>query len=246
MSTLTIGTWNVEYAAGAAKNAARLARLLAEDADIWVLTETHDELDLSATHRAVSTHQRPTGRAGARWCTIWSRWPLEEVLEVEDPVRTAACVVSSPLGRVLVYATVLPWHTDPGPDAQAPARNWHEQYRVTPLQGAEWAALRTRFPDAALVVAGDLNMNLGGRHYYGTRLGRQLLEAAMEGANLRCATRTELVADGLLGHPPIDHVLVPVGWQTRVVSAWEGRDAAGIRLSDHSGLVVSAGKAAGE
>jgi hypothetical protein len=47
-SFVRIGTWNVEYAAGAAKNALRRDVLKAADADIWVLTETHDELNLTA------------------------------------------------------------------------------------------------------------------------------------------------------------------------------------------------------
>ena len=41
---MRIGTWNVEYAAGAAKNERRVARKRAANAGIWVLTETHDAL----------------------------------------------------------------------------------------------------------------------------------------------------------------------------------------------------------
>jgi len=45
---LRIGTWNTEYASGVDKNARRLALLNGRPADVWVLTETHDDLDLSA------------------------------------------------------------------------------------------------------------------------------------------------------------------------------------------------------
>ena len=236
--TLRFGTWNVEYAAGVERNALRLALLQREDADVWVLTETHDELDLGSTHTAVSRAQRPTGRFGGRWTTIWSRWPIVEHLEVVDPIRTVAALLRAPSGSVMVYGTVLPWHSDPGP-GPSPAKAWAEQDRTLPIQLAEWARLRALHADAPLVVAGDLNMNLGGKHYYGTVRGRDSLRQGLANIGLACATETDRLPQGALLHPPIDHVVVPVAWmpRTRVVSAWEGRTAA-VRLSDHSGLVV--------
>jgi hypothetical protein len=57
-SALRIGTWNVEYAS-AARNPQRLSRLHAADADIWVLTETQDGLDLGSGYHAV--HSEPLG-----------------------------------------------------------------------------------------------------------------------------------------------------------------------------------------
>lgn len=234
---LRLATWNVEYAVGAAKNAARTTRIIAENADIWVLTETSDNLSLLPTYGSVTTLQRPTGRRGGRWTAIWSRWSLAGVT-VDDPVRTVAAVVSTPAGPILVYGTVLPWGSDPGPNPAAPAKGWSEMDRVLPLQIAEWRRLRDAHPGLPLVVAGDLNMNLGGRHYYGTRRCRDTLLAGVQALGLACATTADRVPEGALLHPPIDHILVPASWSTRVVSAWEGTNAEGDRLSDHSGFVV--------
>ena len=39
---MRIGTWNVEYAAGAEKNSKRLEVLRANPADVWVLTESQN------------------------------------------------------------------------------------------------------------------------------------------------------------------------------------------------------------
>jgi endonuclease/exonuclease/phosphatase family metal-dependent hydrolase len=234
---LRLATWNVEYAKGAAKNAARLARILSEKADIWVLTETHDDLSLLPTHGSVTTVQRPTGRQGGRWTAIWSRWPLADVA-VDDPVRTVAAVVSTPAGPLLVYGTVLPWGTDPGPDLANPAKGWTEMDRVLPLQLAEWGRLRDAHPGVPLVVAGDLNMNIGGPHVYGTKRCRTALLAGLPGLGLACATSADRVPSGALRAPVIDHVLVPSSWSARVASAWEGTNADGIDLSDHSGVVV--------
>lgn len=235
---MRIGTWNVEYARGVDRNKLRLALLERQKADVWVLTETHDDLDLGSTHAAVSTEQRPTGRIGGRWTTIWSRWPVVEKLDVADPIRTVAALLRAPFGNVIVYGTVLPWHSDTG-TAASPAKGWAKQDRVLAEQLGEWAQLRALHPDVPLVVAGDLNMNLGGKHYYGTVRGRKALRDGVANLGLACATETELLPVDALRHPPIDHVVVPIAWMARVrgVSAWEGKTPAP-RLSDHSGLVV--------
>jgi hypothetical protein len=174
-----------------------------------------------------------------RWTTIWTRWPIARRLDTAEPVRTVGIEVSAPFGPLLVYGTVLPWGTDPGPDPGSPARGWAEMDRVLPIQLAEWRALRTAHPEVPLVVAGDLDMNLGGPHYYGTARCRRALLGALPELGLACASTHERIPAGALHHPPIDHVLVPEGWTTRVVSAWEGTQA-GARLSDHSGMVVEA------
>lgn len=242
LASLRIGTWNTEYAAGEQKNRLRLARLRGEVADLWVLTETHDELDLSPTHEALTSAQRPTGRPGGRWTTIWTRWPVVERLHVDDPFRTVAAVLNSPVGPLVAFGTVLPWHSDTGHLRANPMKQWAEQDRVLPLQVAEWRRLRQNFPDLPLVVAGDLNMNLGGKHYYGTARGRQTLRDGLAELGLVCVTETARIPAGALRNPPIDHVLVPDAWEptSRVVGAWEGKTDDGLRLSDHSGLVVQA------
>ena len=234
---MRIGTWNVEYASPA-KNERRLAVLRAADADVWVLTETRDSLDLSSTHQAVHSDPRYRTLARGRWVTIWSRFPLVETVAVPDTSRTVAALYETTFGQLLVYGTVLPWHSDRGPTAAA--KTWAEHHRVIPEQAKEWLTLCVRYPRSALCVAGDLNMNLGGRHYYGTKLGRQLLEEGLREAGIVCVTRFDNVPSGKLAKPHIDHVCLPLDWaqRTQVVEAWPGAFE-GVRLSDHSGLVVA-------
>ncbi|WP_148613510.1 hypothetical protein [Nocardioides rubriscoriae] len=133
---IRVGTWNVQYARGVERNAHRRALLESRRADVWVLTETHDELDLSSTHRPVHSSQRYT-RAGGRWTTIWSSWPVLETLDVGDPHRCVAVRLDGGSSDVVVYGTVLPWLGDAGPDPDRPARGWSEFARVTPVQAAE-------------------------------------------------------------------------------------------------------------
>lgn len=241
---MRIGTWNVQYAAGQEKNARRRAVLDRHACDIWILTETHDDLDLSETHTALHSVQRPTGRVGSRWTSIWTRLPVVRSLKVVDARRTVAVVLDAPMGPLIVYGSVMPWADDRGDTLpEVKVRNWSEHHRVIVQQGEEWTALRRAYPDADLCVAGDLNMNLGGKHRYGTAKGRGLLRESMEGCALFCATETDRLPLGVLGHSPIDHILLPVSWATRTViaAAWEGRTSDGVRLSDHSGLAVEVG-----
>jgi hypothetical protein len=253
--SLSVGTWNVEFGRGVEKNRLRRELLTARDADVWVLTETHDELDLSPSHEPAPTDSRYASGHGGRWTTIWSRFPIVERIGTVDPSRTVCVRLRSASPNdgnlddgnlddgdldVIVYGTVLPWMHDgtTGPD---PKRAWSEFYRVTDEQGDEWRALRQRFPDAALVVAGDLNHNLGGPHYYGTNQGRTQLRAALAAADLACLTEAGNLAPGQLTHPPIDHVCVaPPSGRTLASTAegWEKTTADGVTLSDHSGVLA--------
>ena len=91
-------------------------------------------------------------------------------------------VYATPLGKVLVYGTVMPWHSDRGPTDAAP--NWTEHHRVVSEQVREWSELRDQHGDAAICAAGDFNMTLGGGYPYGTPEGRRLLEEGLLGAGL--------------------------------------------------------------
>jgi hypothetical protein len=236
MTPLRIGTWNIERAVPTRKEGL-LARIHAAGADIWVLTETRDSFVLDGSYHAVHSDFQPDTLIAGHWVMIWSRLPCIDRVPTRDPIRTAAALYDTSLGKVLVYGTVLPWHSDGGPSGDAP--NWTEQHRVISEQAEEWSALRSRYPDAALCVAGDLNMNLGGEHYYGTGRGRQLLHEGLQRASLACVTRTEHVPEGKLTDPHIDHVCLPQAWADSavVVDAWPGT-IDGVRLTDHSALVV--------
>ncbi len=234
---MRIGTWNVEYAEGEAKNRLRIQRLHRAHADIWVLTETHDRLDLGPGYTAVSSPASRKG--GGRWVTIWSRFLVVKVVLTVDVDRTTAAIVDSPGGPLLVFGTVLPWHSDPG--SSGTAKNWTEHHRVIPEQGEEWRRLLEAHPGVGLVVTGDLNTTVGCSTYYGTKVGRQLLGDALEGAGLACATREERRPAGLVEHPFIDHVCLDhaLDQTARVVDAWDGV-VDGVNLSDHSAVVVEA------
>ena len=140
-----------------------------------------------------------------------------------------------------MYGTVLPWNGDVGPVKDLPAKGWEEFPRVVPAQGREWASLRQRFPEATLIVAGDLNQDLGGKHYYGTKACRALLNTELMKANLVCLTTTDRFDAGVLQHPPIDHVCAGPGQGRNFTTGVHGWNNVvdGARLSDHGGVLVT-------
>jgi hypothetical protein len=237
--SVKIGTWNVQYARGAERNNRRAAKLQEHDAEVWVLTETHDDLDLSATHRPIRATPRYENNPNAYWTTIWSRLPLIETIPIADPCRTVAARLELAHGQdLIVYGTVLPRNGDKGPNGTG--TGWSEFMRVVPMQGREWAHLRRSNPGSMVVVAGDLNHNLGGKHYYGTVKGRALLREALAVADLVCVTDHECFPPGDLTYSPIDHVCAAPPNGSTMQSSARGWDKVvdGLPLSDHSGVVA--------
>ena len=174
-----------------AKNARRLEIMQAGNADIWVLTETRDELDLGPGYTAVSSTPRHRTVRYVPMGDIWSRFPLLTPVEVRDTSRTVAGLYKSPLGPLLVYGTVMPWHTQ----GCLRYENWGEARASRPRAGGGMARPASAPPGPHSASRAILNMNLGGPHYYGTKEGRRLLHSGMEPAALD-------LCDQDRAHPP--------------------------------------------
>jgi endonuclease/exonuclease/phosphatase family metal-dependent hydrolase len=230
-----VATWNVEYARGAARNARRRDVVQSVEADIWVLTETHDEFTPGDDFQAVSTVQRPLESAdvvpGSRWATIWSRFPIRPVDEPgPDDERTVAAVVDTPEGPVLVCGVVLPWIGDKTRDGVPAVMN-----RLVPY----WSELK-KTHGAPLVVAGDFNVNLGGPHYYGANASKDAVRSGLTDLGLEAVTDFERTRSHLPEHGLVDHIAVPshLASGSSIARLWERHDADGLRLSDHHGVAV--------
>lgn len=239
---MRIGTWNVEYALKAGSNLRRRKVLARHEADIWVLTETRDTLRPHGSFRAVHSKQRPfygkSVKLRSRWVSIWSRFPIIARPLCDDPERTTAAIVRSPLGNVLIYGTVMPWKDDKGRCGELKdAKGWSEHHRVIPLQAAEWKRMANRYAATRICVVGDFNTDMGSGSTYGTKRGIGLLATGLSSVGCRCATAPHRSFKHKLTRLPIDHIAVPNRWRCGVAASWEGRIGRP-RLSDHSGLTV--------
>lgn len=237
-----VATWNLERPQ--LREVSRRARLreamAAINADIWVLTESHDVVtaDLGFHVHASSTPDR-SGEAGERWVTLASRFPVEP-LATTDEARTAAALIRPPsTPPIIVFGSVLPWLGSPW--QHAPAADGVAFAAALDVQLADWRRLQSATPDAAFVLAGDLNQDLAARHVYGSRRNRAALEAALAKAALRCLSGG--ADDPVPQHAPerasIDHIcvdarLTPAG----PLRSWPREPAPPRALSDHFGLVA--------
>lgn len=234
--SLHIGTWNLDHAIPTRRSALQ-AVMSAHPAEIWVLTETHDAVVPALGMIGVHSEQRPFEskrvRQRSRWASIWTGYPVIERVDCPgaDRSRTVAVRLAIPgKTRLIVYATVLPWASDShfrGAAAKA------DEFR---RQIGEWDALRRRYPDDYICIAGDFNADMAtGRIGSSERVG--LLNQAFERLDLDCLSCPARLPAGLLLDPPIDHIVLsqPLSSDAKVIAAWPADKA---KLSDHSGMVA--------
>jgi endonuclease/exonuclease/phosphatase family metal-dependent hydrolase len=206
-------------------------------ADIWVLTETHDDLTIGPQHTAVHSAQRPISdyprrvKPGSRWVSIWSSYPIELVsLADADDERTVSAMVQAPNGPIVVFGTVMPWRGDKGRNATVAVKQ----------QVGNWCELQRRFPASALCVAGDFNADLlpARSMIYPNAEARRALSAGLEECGLLTITAPE-ATPGPQGRWLIDHIALPKDWElhARVSAVWKEENGKP-RLSDHWGTVV--------
>jgi endonuclease/exonuclease/phosphatase family metal-dependent hydrolase len=192
--------------------------------------------------RSASTSgtDRPS-EPGERWATIWSRFPIEPLAATSDPVRTVAARVVPPGGTpLIVYRTVLPWLGSPWRGVEAAGG---EAFAAAlDLQAGDWCALRESHPGHELFVAGDFNQDLADTHYYGSRVNRQRLVAALQRAGLVALTASsdDPVRVGSASNACIDHICYSGSprWQSRGVRRWPDLPRPDRRVSDHFEVVA--------
>lgn len=238
---LKVATWNLALPVSDARRAAMREHTDREQADVWVLTETHDGFTPGHPY----SHSSAAGRDGDhgaehRWVTTWSRYPLEP-LETADEQRTAAARVRPGSGApFIVYGTVLPWVGSPW--RGHPSAGGAAFRAALALQAADWRRLRSAYPEDELFVLGDLNQDLVTPHYYGSRANRAALEDALEGAGLVALTAGagDPVRRDSAPAACIDHVCArgDSAWQAAPAVRWPDVPVPERWLSDHFGLSV--------
>jgi endonuclease/exonuclease/phosphatase family metal-dependent hydrolase len=206
-------------------------------ADIWILTETHDDFaprGFSAAHSPQRPFHTKKTTTGSRWISIWTKLTIIEALPAAgyDATRSVAVRIHTDAGRpLLVCGVVLPWMSDSlfrGRDARLSALQ---------CQLAHWRRLRTEFPYDTLIVAGDLNQDMGSGKHYGSLAEIALLRQAFEQLNVVCLTAPEVASGEVLPYPTVDHIAVDRSHAvtSAVASSWPVDKR---RLSDHPGIVA--------
>lgn len=242
--TLKLGTWNLMLPVAEGRREGIRLHTDREQADVWVLTETHDGF----TPGHAYSHSSAPGRdrlhkPAHRWVTIWSRHPMAP-LDTADKVRTAAARIHPDSGApFVVYGTVLPWlgstwleHPSAGGVA------FREAVRV---QGADWVRLRQEYPEDEFFVLGDFNQDLvyDQPRYYGTAANRAALEAALESAGLVALTAGagDPIRRDSAPCACIDHICArrDSAWRAEEATRWPAESVPARKLTDHFGVSIS-------
>lgn len=211
-------------------------------ADLWFLTETHEDLAPKQGYNfRFSGAPDRIFEEGERWSSIWSKWQIQPLDEyISDPVRTVAGrIPETPFGEIIAYATVLPWNTDPRAKESSSFQAFAEALEV---QKSDWLKIQGDFPKATLIVTGDFNQGLVDYHFYGSKKKRLLLESALKECHLEAMTAgaNDPIARDSFPRANIDHICItsPKDWELEETVRWPDSKVPVKSLSDHFGVRV--------
>ena len=234
-TTLKIATWNLQRPkAGSWKNTPKILEKIREiNADIWVLTETNTAISPGDNYTSISSTLIPDYHSQGEACsTIWSRHPATLIdLPTFDSTIAVCAEVDAPVGKFIVYGTIITWRDDGVREGEAKA--WERHYRSIVNHRKDW--LRIAQQDLPFCVAGDFNEALHEPFAYGTPKDRELLQAALEETELVCVT-----AKKNMGYM-IDHICLSKKWAQAVndVNGWDKNKCLnddGKPVTDHNGV----------
>jgi hypothetical protein len=241
--SLKVANWNIERVIPPEKRSSAIKEhISAVGADLWVLSETHEEVGLGEKFSSCFSGQpdRPS-QMGERWIGLFSRWTMTSLSKfVSDSSRCAAGhITESPFGELVLYGTVLPWTNA---WRGIPAQNGQAFGAALSEQCDDWQRIAKHFPDATFILAGDFNQDLALNHYYGSKRKRSMLEGALRKADLIPLTAgvSDPIARDSAPNACIDHIFISAskGWTSIDTQRWPNSPTPVGSLSDHFGVSV--------
>ena len=223
---MKIATWNLERPSKTSKRTeAILAILQALQADILVLTETNDCIDLGPAYHVFHTAilQDPKYKVGERRVSIFSKYPLADEIKGFETfnANTAICInLKTPIGELAVYGTIVGIFGNRKPPFKEDLEKQLLDFEAIHRKASHFC------------IAGDLNISFSDNYYF-THVGRAKLNAAFAQHQMNNCTAK-------LRHN-IDHIVLSekyVGDRRVVVRYWNETENKRARLSDHKGVMV--------
>ncbi len=240
---LKIANWNLERVIPDRMRAKRIEAVMSKiDTDIWILTETHQDITPSPFYSLICEEIDKERNSGERWSSILSRYPIESLNHfVSDKKRCVAGKIEHPkLGSIIIYALVLPWI---GSKWQGiPSQGGAAFAAALATYQSDWQKLKLSYPKALHVIAGDLNQSLADWHYYGSAQNRSKLELALKESSLHPLTSgsNDPIARDSSPHACIDHICISKNKTMKIISTvrFPNTDEPDKKLSDHFGVLV--------
>ncbi len=246
-----IATWNLDRPRSNSKATRIKAKLSDIAADIFVLTETSELINLQPEYQAVKSQEFELYK-NQPWITIWSRWKVVEEIETFNSFRTACCLLEAPFGPLIIYGTIIPYHMAGVSGNRYPDKGkkvWQLHIEDIIDQSQDWQNIMDNYPNIPFVVAGDFNQTRDGLKYgYGTNQGRKILTQKLTDNGLSCVTEIDfhemnfLTPDGKgRKRRNIDHVCISEKLceeKNITAGAWNQFSEDGFAYSDHNGTYV--------
>ncbi len=230
--SLTIVTWNVEWATpGSGKTAHLLNRIHRHAPEVVCLTETHRELLSPRGYAVCSRPDSGNPIKCGRKVMLWSEQPWRQVddlgIDSLPPGRFVSGVTQTSLGDVTVVGVCIPWFGSRTRRGSARRGRWedHAQY----LDGLR--PVLEQLPRERVIVMGDFNQRLGPFSLAPAELRRALHAALPPG--MRIIT-SDLAFEG---RDTIDHVALTADMAAESVSVISHLNE-GEALSDHFGVIA--------
>lgn len=242
---MRVATWNLEHAStGSRPIDLQIRQILLIATDIIILTETCDEVDLTLHgYSALCTSRN----CYQKYCSvIWSKFPILNAIPTYDPETAACAVVDTPLGKFLIYGTIITYFGDKGPNKNSPY--WYEHHKAIRDHGNDWERICSSH-ELPLIVAGDFNQPRDGSKYNRSKNGQNILmlDEELKRNRLTCLTSEDFELTGKLDIDPIkgyvrsniDHIcMTDDALSVLNVGAWNHFTENNIFMSDHNGVYV--------
>jgi hypothetical protein len=235
---MRIGTWNIERMGRGQKFAEQYkAKLESLNTDVLVVTEPGPGFHALFPEAVMSPENRPSRKPPEAWVAIVGK-NLEAVMPDIPYTRLAVAARAEIEGQyVIVYGSVLPWNSAQhhAPDVYGNEKRPFMEIFEQALneQVGDMEELRRRYPQDALIWAGDFNHTLEGRAL--SRGASELLLNAISGLGLKAVNADS--SHRAAGMNSLDLICVDSSWTCLTVET-EYPNVEGRPLSDHCWYVA--------
>lgn len=219
---MKIATWNIERPSLTSKRLPLIIeRLKQVDADILILTETNDTIDLGEAYTTFNTTELKETfyKAGEKRVSIYSKYKSKGQLKTFREDTSLCVILQTPLGDLAVYGTII-------------GTNGSKRQNFTDDLALQLIDFDNIASDDNLCIAGDLNISFGDNYYY-TKDGREKLNSSFSKLNLLNLTSSE--------RNNIDHIVVTktfIGERAPERETWNNPPDRK-SYSDHQGVAVT-------
>ena len=224
---MKIATWNLERPKKNSHKTVEIISILKTlNADIIVLTETNDFIDLGSEYHVFHTDilQDPNinYKPGERRVSIFSKYPQSESVKSFETfnAQTSICInLNTSLGELAVYGTIIGIYGN------------REKSFKTDLALQRIDIENVSYNKENFCFIGDFNLSFSDNYYF--TKGRDKLKTTFNICGLHNYT-TELKEN-------IDHIVLTekfVGERNIIWSEWNDTKNKQTRLSDHKGVMI--------